>query len=340
MNNKIAIVTLFGMNNYGNRLQNYAMQVILERFGYCAETICEDIKNYKWYSLKINLKYYIRKIVKRYNNDITIRQKRFLRFEDYIRHSKYGLRSIPDRIDFSSYKYVVYGSDQIWNTEFNSFSELYLGYYSNKEKNIAVSASFGTNDIEEEYLDLFKKGLENFKTISVRENRGKEIISKYTDIDCKITIDPTMALTKEEWMKVECKVFVPDNYILTYFLGRFPEIDFEDYQVISCEKDTANGPSEFIYMIHHANVVYTDSFHACVFSLIFGVPFYVFKRKGDFSSMMSRIHTVLEKLDICYVENKDYYYVSKEEVSKTQVKENIDLQKMYLENFLMDAFDI
>lgn len=39
------------------------------------------------------------------------------------------------------------------------------------------------------------------------------------------------------------------------------------------EKDLyALGPSEFIYMISHAKLILTDSFHACVFSFIFEKP--------------------------------------------------------------------
>ena len=36
---KIAIITIFDENNYGNRLQNYATQEVLKELGFEVETI-------------------------------------------------------------------------------------------------------------------------------------------------------------------------------------------------------------------------------------------------------------------------------------------------------------
>ena len=35
----------------------------------------------------------------------------------------------------------------------------------------------------------------------------------------------------------------------------------------------ATGPSEFLYLIENSEAVFTDSFHSCVFSIIFNKPF-------------------------------------------------------------------
>ena len=41
---KIAILTLNGQYNYGNRLQNYATQEVLKSLGFSVETIITDNK--------------------------------------------------------------------------------------------------------------------------------------------------------------------------------------------------------------------------------------------------------------------------------------------------------
>ena len=41
---KIGIITLYGEFNYGNRLQNYALQRTLELLGYKAVTLVVDSK--------------------------------------------------------------------------------------------------------------------------------------------------------------------------------------------------------------------------------------------------------------------------------------------------------
>ena len=67
-----------------------------------------------------------------------------------------------------------------------------------------------------------------------------------------------------------------------------------------------SGPSEFLYLIHHAKLVCTDSFHACVFSILFDTQFYVFERENEIISMNSRIDTLLRKFDLEEHRKKDY----------------------------------
>ena len=68
----------------------------------------------------------------------------------------------------------------------------------------------------------------------------------------------------------------------------------------------ASGPDEFLYLIHHAKLVITDSFHACVFSILYKVPFYVFERVDDNVKMNSRIETLLSKFKLENRLLKDY----------------------------------
>ena len=51
---------------------------------------------------------------------------------------------------------------------------------------------------------------------------------------------------------------------------------------------------EFLYLIDHAEKVVTNSYHACVFAIIFGKPFVLKKREGI--SMQSRFDTLLQKV--------------------------------------------
>ena len=53
-----------------------------------------------------------------------------------------------------------------------------------------------------------------------------------------------------------------------------------------------------MYMIEHASLILTDSFHACVFSFLFQKPFQVYSRAGNGMNMMSRIETLLSKFDL------------------------------------------
>ena len=65
----------------------------------------------------------------------------------------------------------------------------------------------------------------------------------------------------------------------------------------------ASGPSEFIYLVSKSSLICTDSFHACVFAILFDKPFKVFKRKDDNKDMFSRIETLLGMFGINANEN-------------------------------------
>lgn len=67
---KVGIITLNGYENYGNRLQNYALQTIIENFGYNVETILyfeEPPKESLRYKIMRNLKN-LKDIRKKFNN--------------------------------------------------------------------------------------------------------------------------------------------------------------------------------------------------------------------------------------------------------------------------------
>jgi len=115
---------------------------------------------------------------------------------------------------------VVCGSDQIWSPIFYD-PHYYLDFVDNDTKKISYAPSFGVSDIYEEGV---KKGIEKllnrFENISVREEQGKEIIKEICDKNVEIVLDPTLLITKEEWIKLfEIKEDKnKDNYILCYFL--------------------------------------------------------------------------------------------------------------------------
>lgn len=123
-------------------------------------------------------------------------------------------------------------------------------------------------------------------------------------------------LDKEEWKIIEKKpssrVDLKAPYILTYFLGDIPTQAEQDIERICEEKklkvhhlmnydDPAvytSGPSEFIYLIDHASLILTDSFHACVFSFLFKKPFMAYARDKVDGNMLSRLETLFSKFDL------------------------------------------
>ncbi len=122
-------------------------------------------------------------------------------------------------------------------------------------------------------------------------------------------------LTSDKWLEIT-ENFVPNNdkYILTYFLGRPSDEQENDIQTYAkahgCrvrrmldlrdEETYVAGPQDFVELFSKAQYVFTDSYHACCFSILFHKQFTVFNRAGmnGKSNMNSRMETLFRLFDL------------------------------------------
>lgn len=330
---KVAIITITEGANYGNRLQNFAMQELLLTLGYEVETIQRhtqrDLKGFRRF--KVVIKDIVKACIGKKNTTFNYRNRKekFDAFNSkYIRFSKYSTENniAPDSLKHS-YDYFICGSDQIWNARFEVVKcdiKNHLAAFADPKQRVAFAASFGTNDIAPGYENLFEKELNKFKSIAVREKAGADIINKLIGKkDVEVVSDPTLLIDKEQWVRIEKKpeYINEDKLLITFFLGgRNQKIQNyindlasqKNLRVINLENEALNdgdiidknvyntAPDEFIWLIHHADCVLTDSFHASAFSIIFEKPFLVYERiavEKD-NDMSSRIDTLLSKFDL------------------------------------------
>lgn len=296
---KIAIITIESPN-YGNRLQNYALQQVILSLGFHVETLRRS-----------NLPLY-RKILKKMKNIIQVilqtKGAKFRKFDKLIYKSQFYATNNKISDDLSNYyDYFVVGSDQVWNPYFDFVGKVELLSFARSEQKIAYAASFGVSKLPEHKINVYQEYLKDFKNISVREEAGAVIIKKLLQNDVSIVLDPTLMLTSDEWRSIEKKPpkMVNEDYVLVYALGEknmeftkaIEEMSIK-YEIVDVNSSKENGrewaigPAEFLYLIDHANFVLTDSFHGSVFSIIFHTKFKVFKRTG--LEMNSRIETLLK----------------------------------------------
>lgn len=304
---KAGIITICGEFNFGNRLQNYAVQEVLKRNDLEVETI-----NY----------------VGRINNfaslETDIQKNRLKKFKEFNKNVRFTEESIHvDDVIPSEYSnkfdYIAMGSDQIWNYTFKSiFSDKVFGAFAPKNKRLSLSASFGISDIpaiDSEEYKVCKQHLSDIKSISVREEAGKKIIKELTGRDdVEVLIDPTMMLHVEDWEKVMKKPesLKTDKYIVKSFLGNTSDDCWNEICRVAKERNCEiidisdenspyydMGPAEFLYLEKNAELVLTDSFHSCVFAILFSTPFIVFKREDSrVANMYSRIETLLKTFEL------------------------------------------
>lgn len=328
---KIGIITLNDDINFGNRLQNYAVQTFFEKMGFETMTLRRKEK----FDIKRTIKALINyKGQRNYENRVKI----FKKFNEKYIKTKIINKVKPSLND--EFTFFSTGSDQVWNPTFGAMSsfELLSDFYP--EKRISFAASFGVSDLSTQDKKIAKIELSKYKSISVREDRGKEIVEELTGRkDVEVLVDPTMLLTSKEWDKISKKptMLKNDKYILNYFLGELSdERKFEieriakenGCEIINMLDKTCPfykcGPSEFLYLEKNASLICTDSFHSSIFAIIYNVPFLVFDREDKMARMSSRIETLLSKFNL-----KDRKYTGK--ITSKDLKANYSAAYKILE---------
>lgn len=351
---KIGILTINDCSNYGNRLQNYALQEYIRKI--YRNVIVKTIENKprkKFGKIRTFIGNFIKKMR---HTSFDCRYIRFMEFDKNInkQFSVISENYIPKKMT-NKYESFITGSDQVWNPKINRLSDIDLLKFARNNQKISFSASFGISKLPDQYHEKVRKELSTFKAISVREDVGKQIVEELTGrTDVEVLVDPTMLLTADEWDKVskKPKQLHTDKYILNYFLGELSEERKNQINKIAKENncevinilDTNSpfyqtGPSEFLYLEKHAFLICTDSFHSCVFAILYNRPFIVFDRQDSNESMSSRLDTLLKKFDL---EDRRYTGVITNndlECNYCQVYEILEKEKKKANNFLKNALD-
>lgn len=303
MKRSIAIQTIDDKFNYGNRLQNYALKILLKKYG--------NTYNLYKHTFKTRIRFFI-KIFSLFNF-----LKPLISF-NYIKNClSFDLRFTSNKKP-KEYSNLILGSDQIWNYRWISSKELMLCLGSFASQNVSIisyAASFGVSEISDDVKPIFQKYLPCLRAISVREDRGKELVEEMTGLQATVVLDPTLMMTANQWDRIT-HGFVPDGdrYVLTYFLGRPNEaqertileyaaargcrirriLDLRDLETYVA------GPQDFVELFSKAEYVFTDSYHACCFSILYHKQFTVFNRVGmrGNANMNSRMETLFRLFDL------------------------------------------
>lgn len=344
---KIGILTLPLHTNYGGILQAYALQTVLERMGH--EVVVIDKEQHKKEpSMLSYVKRYIKKYIfqknvlifaeKTYNESYAYVSRNTQRFIDNNIHHIYIK---PEEIKEGEYEAFIVGSDQIWRPSYykpiqNAFLLFTKGW---NVKRLAYAASFGS-DVweyskreEKECRELINK----FDAVSVREKNGVELCKEHFGIQAFHVADPTMLLMPHDYVKIGNIIKNSERQIVTYILDESPLISditrhlsqkmdlpthransrFEDYSA-PIEERVQPPVESWLTDLYNAELIITDSFHACVFSILFNKEFIVI---GNKSRGNMRVQSLLASLNIadrycCDIESCDIALNSKTDYEK------------------------
>lgn len=310
---KCKIVTFHKAINYGAVLQAYALKTALDVD--CPTCVYNHDNKYikQFYSInpfkskqkKAFLKkviYFLPSAVKKY------------RFNKFVR--KYLIKDTTK----TEKEFYISGSDQVWNYICSDFDKAYFLDFAKDEKlKNSFSASFGFDEIPENYLDEYKRLLQNYNFMSVREEAGRKIVKDLLDRDVPVTIDPTFLLDKKEWGEKFCKRNIKGKYILVYafyisknmhnFIDRLsseknlpiivlmPNKSFFGTNIKGAAYKSYVSPEQWVNYMYNAEYVVTNSFHGTAFSINFNKKFFV-ELKSESEKMNSRVTHILETLKV------------------------------------------
>jgi hypothetical protein len=299
--NKYGILTFHRALNYGAILQAYAMQITLEKYDLDAEIID--------YRAEFNEKRFAPKKIKDiltirslyniiFRNSYTIHKREPFRLfiENFMKVSKKKSVTREELIEASGeYNSIICGSDQVWNLACTDMDDSFLlPFELRKTKKISYAASFGSDMLAEKHKEKYRKCLNDFSRISVREKSGVSIVKDLIDEDIPYVLDPSLLLSRKEWCFIGDDSIVPkENYVLVYLMSedkvllntarkiaknkglKIVYINNRLFKARGMQSVSAITPNQWIALFDKAAYVVTNSFHGTAFAINFNLNFYV-----------------------------------------------------------------
>ena len=317
---KTGVLTFwYGDSNYGQILQCYALQRVLEQLG-CEPYVVRFV-GYGESRLRKLVKQLLPFLRRKPSPTDRLRGFEAFRREHFRMSPLYTsiaqIRSCPPRYD----AYIA-GSDQIWKQSLQNPQQpaYFLDFGRPEVRRIAYAASFGM----ETYPDVDKaqlKGLlQRFDAISCREYSGVEIC-RDLGLDAAKVLDPTLLLTRENYEALQSTPPKGERrggfFIYSLNINSAEEIRWselreavegkvvvtpaagynESAELFGSEVEYLYAtPAQWIAQIASASLVVTTSFHGIAFSILMHTPFVYVPLKGEFQGANNRILDLLRDL--------------------------------------------
>lgn len=317
--------------NFASPLHSYAFQKFLKDHGIESTIIDYKPIYYRKFDARHPLHFYEahprrkpevqERLIKKWTELFDEREYRFDRFEEFIQkyyhktEKCYTARKL-DKKDpgFDCYICVT---DVIWKASKRGFDRGFFLACKQMEgkKKIAYAASRGPGEYTAEQAKEFFDYISDIDYISVREKSLQQYIQANSDLPVTHVLDPVFLQEKEFYHNLAIQ---PEKkgYVLIYVVMerakdliktavRFAELHNLEVIELGENLEDANIPAgthhevlyglgveEWLGYMQNASYIFTNSFHACCFSIILGKQFFVGNRAGD------KIDSVLEMFQL------------------------------------------
>ena len=218
-----------------------------------------------------------------------------------------GYRKLPH------FDALVVGSDQVWRSKLvNPIEDYYFKFIDYPAKLLSYAASFGVDVKEYSTDEIVQCGnlIEKFSAVSVREQSGVKLIKEIYKWNCNPVVmpDPTLLLTEKDYRKIignRTDVTKNKENLFCYILDKTPDKETAIEKLstaYSLKPRCINLSESYVYpsveewlsAFSEADFIFTDSFHGCVFSLIFRKPFIAY---GNVNRGLARFISLLDTFE-------------------------------------------
>lgn len=365
--------------NFGGLLQNFALQYVLKKMGHEVDTIDKDYRR-ELPPLTKRLLIYLKRFIKRYvlnQKKVMIRFEAEFN-KSYPVMSQYTQRFIDKYISVKTvdhfrnvsegyYDAFIAGSDQVWRGGPNGegLEDYFFDFAKSWNiKRVAYAASFGTDywyfsaKYSEKYVSLIRL----FDAVSLREKNAADMIACHWGIKACHVLDPTMLLDASVYHEIAktSDVRKDDVQLLIYILDSNEEKEalinrtstqkkLSPYYVNAKPDDIwrpiterIQPPVEFwLKCFMNAQFIITDSFHACVFSILFHKEFVVV---GNQKRGLSRMKELLQdfRMEDRLIDEaniSDFDISSLHLIDYTLVDKILNERRRYSLNWLMNSLN-
>lgn len=298
-------------HNYGSHLTYYALKKTLEKMGLSVLLIGPPVT---WWKYSKNI-----------FGDERFRALPGIEDAAYLSLDEYDYEYLNERCDM-----FCVGSDTTFH-EFQFFDKKKyagLAWADAAKGKIIYGGSFGTYDFNasKEKIEYLKYCFQRFDRISFREKAGVELAKEVFDVESTYVLDPVFLLSAAEWGQHEiCPEGMEDKRfgIVFFYEDNGHDGDTEKfleklkvkyncdfYYVTRSDSARKNAIAnvkieELLWLIHHAEIILTNSFHVTALSIIFNKAFYTINR---IMQLPARIPDILNTCDLKDRMIMDYRY--------------------------------
>lgn len=303
------IITFHKSLSYGGCLQAYASQLLLEGKGYRAFFV--DYENpyearrksnavFRYGSAKEKLAAVVKKAVYRQDE---YQRRAFSAFHSMLPVTPHSYTD-PDTMGDVEADVLMVASDQVWSPKITGGVDpaFFLGF-GNAKRRISLASSLGSHRLSPEERKECARYLGRFDAVSVREEFAREQVEPLCLCGVHVALDPTLQISQARWRATAAQPTLrtaDDNYILVFMVSSSPAryewvlealherigapvvmVRLNSKRPHLVDEVVPATPFELVWLIDHAALVLTDSFHGLAFSVNMETPFLALSNRSN-----------------------------------------------------------